>query len=196
MVKTGETPGEAAESLGLVSEAKQTTEPESEQAGWSVAEDSTSASPTPRRKSTVGRKREKSINPETTVSRLQSFFPELEARAVKSLFDLAARHSCGPEVMKVAGLLISSGWSVAEAMETAELSARDSEVRKVLTILDTCMDLNALITQGRCHPECAPMLAALGKKMSSLKQAVLQASRKSPATRKRQRKFVIPKSKT
>jgi ParB/RepB/Spo0J family partition protein len=104
--------------------------------------------------------------------------PDLSPRVVQNLAEAAGQRQATSAIVKAATLLVSSGWEVADACSAAGLAARRPDIRKLLAMADLCSDLDNLIAEEKTSAECAPMLAALIRKLSAAKQAALQAAKK------------------
>jgi ParB/RepB/Spo0J family partition protein len=116
--------------------------------------------------------------PELTRDDIMSFVreicPDVTDEQLGDVADLALDHAQPRSVVKAACLLVLSNWEPVRAVEGAELSARDPLVRRVIEMLDLCLELERLCRNGGQSRECAPMLVGLMKRLVSTKRMALQ----------------------
>ncbi len=103
---------------------------------------------------------------------LKDSFPSLEAEAVETLSALAVQGSASLIALKVAGLLAVSGKPPAEALEVGRFVEGFSGIRKLVSVLDVCGELRALIKAGRFQRQAAPLLKALADEFENLERQV------------------------
>ena len=79
-------------------------------------------------------------------------------------------------MLKIAGLLVLAGQALPEVLEAADRVAQNPGVRKLLSMLNTCGEIQGLMGQGwfGFAPEGGLMLEALVRRLSGLRQALAQ----------------------
>ncbi len=177
VVKGGQDVEEAALTLGLVPA-------ESPVDAEGVADDAqpevnTSASSAPEATTKPHPRSQRALTKlEAAASLVESLFPELDADTAQTLAQAAVNLVVSPQLVKAAGLLVMSEWNAEDAIEVADLARRDPGMRQLITVLEACADLHAIMVGGHCLPEYAPMLASLGKKLNGLKQTALKCQKR------------------
>ncbi|MCC6190649.1 MAG: ParB/RepB/Spo0J family partition protein [Anaerolineales bacterium] len=116
--------------------------------------------------------------PEMTRDDIMSFVkeicPEVAVEQAGDVADLALDHAQPRKIVKAACLLVLSNWEPVKAVEGAELSAHDPLVRRVVAMLDLCLELEGMVREGNQSRECAPMLVGLMKRLVATKRMALQ----------------------
>jgi ParB/RepB/Spo0J family partition protein len=107
-----------------------------------------------------------------------TYFPDISPRMTQSLADSALQRGASATVIKAAVMLVASGWECAEALAAAEAGIRRPDIRKALVLADLCADLDRLVAAGKVSLECAPLLAAVIRNLSTVKQAALQVGQR------------------
>jgi hypothetical protein len=125
------------------------------------------------------RKTKRPLTNEAATAMAKSVFPELDPEAIQTLTELAVEHSASANVLKTAGLLVLAGREVSIAIEAAGRIAQNPGVRKLLSIMDVCSDLEGIIAQGwfGFAPEGELVLDALSMKLGGLKQSIARTKR-------------------
>jgi len=183
----GETPEQAALALGIgigVSESGEPTKPSNEPASFIRPEAAVQGTPAMTRasKSKPKRMRGQALTVKAAATLIQSCFPEIEARAVQSLAELAVKQSANANVLKAAGLLTLGGLNMEKAIGVARPLTNDHAVRSLLRVVDAFVDIRAIIGKGRSALECAPMLAALARQATGLRQAIALLAKQKKGT--------------
>lgn len=111
---------------------------------------------------------------------VRRYFPELAPRSMQLLAECVAQNALPASALKVAGLLVLAGWEVAEALQVAPKISQHIEVRKILALNEWCADFDQRLASHTPVPECAPLLAGLVKRLSAIKQAVLLSQHEAP----------------
>lgn len=160
-----ETPEQAAIALGLTS-STDIGEPTQEGVPSEVR---------PKR----GRKPKPTLKMESAVALTKSVFPEIGSQAAQALSALAVEQEANPTALKIAGLLVMVGQGAAEALEAADRTTQNPGVRKILTVLDTCIEIQGLIEKGwfGVVPEGELLLDGLAKKLVGLKRSIAERGR-------------------
>jgi ParB/RepB/Spo0J family partition protein len=163
LVQAGQTVEAAAVMSGCVRGAGQTAE---------------SAGPTAAAKGKPAQ-RDQSLGAEAADDLLRGYFPDLEAQAVQSLADAAARRKASALELKTAGCFATAGMTAAEALDQAHAVASRPWARKVVAVLDRLAELEALYTGDDCPPEAAQMFPALVRRVGTIK-ALSRGRRERP----------------
>lgn len=166
---TGEDPRQAGLALGFaVAAENQNVETGQDTIGHEKLESRTPS----RRNSAPKRKGDPTLTEEAARAMLKDSFPRLHSEAIGALSTLAVQGSASRVALKVAGLLASTGKMPSEAMETARFVEDLSGTRKLVSVLDVCGEMRALIRAGRFQQKVAPMLGALARELEALEQQV------------------------
>ena len=181
---TGEPPEQASLALGIsVGESTERAKPTADAPSSAESEAHGTLPAGPTSNSKHGQKPGQVLTTAAAVTLIQSCFPEIEARAVQSLAELAVQHSANVNTLKAAGLLTLGGVQMETAVTAAQSTANNSAVRQLLRVVDAFVDVRILIGKGRCPPECAPMLVGLASQAAELKRAVASTWHKKKGTR-------------
>jgi ParB/RepB/Spo0J family partition protein len=114
---------------------------------------------------------------EAIVAYVQEIFPEVTEEQADGVAELAVDHAQPRKIVKAACLLLLSNWDPVRAIEGAELSARDPQVRRVVNMLDLCLELEAMLRSGTDSRECAPMLVGLMRRLLATKRMALNVEK-------------------
>ncbi|MCC6191667.1 MAG: ParB/RepB/Spo0J family partition protein [Anaerolineales bacterium] len=114
------------------------------------------------------------LTQEAIVAYIQDVFPEVTAEQAAGVAELAVDHDQPRKIVKAACLLLLSNWEPVRAIEGAELSERDPQVRRVVNMLDLCLELEAMLRSETKSRECAPMLVGLMRRLLATKRLALQ----------------------
>ncbi len=111
---------------------------------------------------------------ESIVAYIQEVFPEVTEEQADGVAELAVDHAQPRKIVKAACLLLLSSWDPVRAIEGAELSERDPQVRLVVNMLDLCLELEAMLRSETKSRECAPMLVGLMRRLLATKRLALK----------------------
>jgi ParB/RepB/Spo0J family partition protein len=114
------------------------------------------------------------VTRESIVTYIQEVFPELTEEQAAGVAELAVDHVQSRKVVKAACLLVLSNWDPVKAVEGAELSTHDQQVRRVMAMLDLCLELEGLLRSASHSRECAPMLVGLMRRLLATKRLALK----------------------
>ncbi len=104
-------------------------------------------------------------------------FPEVTEEQTAEVAELAIDHAQPRKIVKAACLLLLSNWEPVRAIEGAELSANDPQVRRVVKMLDLCLELEGMFRSGTHSRECAPMLVGLMRRLLATKRMALNVDK-------------------
>ncbi|MCC7362038.1 MAG: ParB/RepB/Spo0J family partition protein [Anaerolineales bacterium] len=114
------------------------------------------------------------LTQEAIVAYIQEVFPEVTSEQAAGVAELAVDHDQPRKIVKAACLLLLSNWEPVRAIEGAELSERDPQVRRVVNMLDLCLELEAMLRSETKSRECAPMLVGLMRRLLATKRLALK----------------------
>ena len=128
----------------------------------------------PNKQSTAGQTPKPELTRDDIMEFVREICPGVTDEQAGDVADLALDHTQPRSVVKAACLLVLSDWEPVRAVEGAELSAHDPLVRRVVAMLDQCLELERLCREGGQSRECAPMLVGLMKRLVATKRLALQ----------------------
>lgn len=124
---------------------------------------------------------------QSALTLLDTCFPELESATAQALCDLGVARSANSITLKIAGLLVLAGTDVEQALNVALPVMNNRSVRKLIAVVEALVDVRVYLGRAGCPPECAPMLVALSKQATTLKQAILHHHRTAKGKSKAKR---------
>lgn len=154
-ILAGRTVAEAAEAVGCVAEAAD------EGADSSAGQPASSKA----RKSKPNRV----LGLDATGELLHGYFPDMDVQAARNLAEAAVRRRTPEAELKTAGCLVAAGMAAAEALSLAHDVAGRPWARKVVSVLDRVIELEALCTGDRCPPEAAKVFPVLARRVGAVK---------------------------
>lgn len=158
---TGEAPDQAALVLGFT--------PVSDKS----RDEGETARPSSPRHSAAGRgKSQPTLTAEGAAAMLKDSFPRLGAEVIEILSAQAVQESTSLTALKISGLLTSSGKAVTEALGVARTIEGSPSTRKLMAMLDACVELRTWIRAGRFHPQAVPVLKALAGELENLERQI------------------------
>jgi ParB/RepB/Spo0J family partition protein len=165
-------PDEAAAKLHFIGSPTS----ENPSVGQPVAPAETQAKPETRSEEarTVTRAPEVAQTREEIIAYVRGAFPEVDVDQAAGLADLAVEHAQPRKVIQAACLMLLNKYDVTEAIEGAELSRREADIRRILSMLDLCLELEDLLRNHSYSRECAPMLAGLIRRLVATKRLALK----------------------
>ena len=105
---------------------------------------------------------------------IRDVFPEVSEEQAAGVVELAIDHTQPRKIVKAACLLVLSNWDPVRAIEGAELSVQDPQVRRVMNMLELCLELEGMLRTGTRSRECAPMLVGLMRRLLATKRLALK----------------------
>jgi len=165
-------PDEAAARLHFTSSPIGETPPVSQP--MATAETQEKREPRPEEAHTETRAPEVAPTREAIVAYVRDAFPEVDVERAAGLADLAVEHAQPRKVIQAACLMLLNNSDVIEAIEGAELSRREADIRRILSMLDLCLELEDLLRNHSSSRECAPMLAGLIRRLTATKRLALK----------------------
>ncbi len=111
---------------------------------------------------------------EAIVKYALEIFPEVTEDQAGGVAELVIDQPQPHKLAKAACLLILSNWEPVRAAEGAELSTHDPQVRRVVAMLDLCLELEGMLRNGTYSRECAPMLVGLMRRLLATKRLALK----------------------
>jgi len=111
---------------------------------------------------------------EAIVKYALEMFPEVTEEQAGGVAELVIDQPQPHKLAKAACLLILSNWEPIRAAEGAELSTHDPQVRRVVAMLDLCLELEGMLRSGTYSRECAPMLVGLMRRLLATKRLALK----------------------
>jgi ParB/RepB/Spo0J family partition protein len=139
-----------------------------------TAETQQKREPRPEEAHTETRTPEVAPTREDIVAYVRNAFPEVDVERAAGLADLAVEHAQPRKVIQAACLMLLNNYDVTEAIEGAELSRREADIRRILSMLDMCLELEDLLRNNSYSRECAPMLAGLIRRLTATKRLALK----------------------
>ena len=141
---TGEAPGEAALALGFTS-----TQPDQS------ARMESNGNPSPPKRTPVV---SSPLAYESALAVLKDLCPELDDEARALLSQLTVEHVASLAVLKIAGLLMTTGQSAEEALKAAQSLEPRAHTRKVMALFGVYSELRDLARSGRLYRGIDPLL--------------------------------------